>query len=117
MGRRVVGGIAIGVVAAAGAAALRRRRAERHRRPHRHHPAVAAHRRRHDPRPRSEGRHDPCCRRTPTPGCRGDYSFWFTGDTGHARLGEIIAQDDRTVLRRAASASTSATSRRRDAGG
>ena len=30
----------------------------------------------------------------------GDYSFWFTRDTGHARLGEIIEQDERTVLRR-----------------
>ena len=30
----------------------------------------------------------------------GDYSFWFTRDTGHARLGEIIAQDERTVRRR-----------------
>jgi alpha-beta hydrolase superfamily lysophospholipase len=30
----------------------------------------------------------------------GEYSFWFTRDTGHARLGEIIKQDERTVLRR-----------------
>ncbi|HTL41830.1 MAG TPA: alpha/beta fold hydrolase [Pseudolysinimonas sp.] len=30
----------------------------------------------------------------------GEYSFWFTGDTGHARLGDIVEQDDRTVLRR-----------------
>src|SRR3954468_1444144 len=29
----------------------------------------------------------------------GEYSFWFTGDTGHARLGDIIEQDERTVLR------------------
>lgn len=30
----------------------------------------------------------------------GDYSFWFSRDTGHARLGEIIAQTDTTVRRR-----------------
>ena len=30
----------------------------------------------------------------------GEYSFWFTRDTGHARLGEILEQDQRTVLRR-----------------
>ena len=29
----------------------------------------------------------------------GEYSFWFSGDTGHARLGDIIEQDERTVLR------------------
>ena len=29
----------------------------------------------------------------------GEYSFWFTGDTGHARVGEIISQDARTVTR------------------
>ncbi|MBX3194244.1 MAG: alpha/beta fold hydrolase [Microbacteriaceae bacterium] len=30
----------------------------------------------------------------------GEYSFWFSRDTGHARLGEIVAQDARTVRRR-----------------
>jgi dipeptidyl aminopeptidase/acylaminoacyl peptidase len=29
----------------------------------------------------------------------GEYSFWFSGDTGHARVGEIIDQDARTVTR------------------
>lgn len=31
---------------------------------------------------------------------RGEYSFWFSRDSGHARLGEIIEQDERTVKRR-----------------
>jgi alpha-beta hydrolase superfamily lysophospholipase len=30
----------------------------------------------------------------------GDYSFWFSGESGHARLGEILEQDMRTVRRR-----------------
>jgi len=30
----------------------------------------------------------------------GEYSFWFSRDTGHARLGEIVAEGDRTVRRR-----------------
>ena len=30
----------------------------------------------------------------------GDYSFWFSGDSGHARLGGILEQDERTVRRR-----------------
>jgi alpha-beta hydrolase superfamily lysophospholipase len=30
----------------------------------------------------------------------GEYSFWFAGDTGHARLGEIVAQTPTTVTRR-----------------
>jgi alpha-beta hydrolase superfamily lysophospholipase len=31
---------------------------------------------------------------------RGDYSFWFSRDSGHARLGEIIAETPTTVRRR-----------------
>jgi alpha-beta hydrolase superfamily lysophospholipase len=30
----------------------------------------------------------------------GDYSFWFAGGTGHARLGEIVAKNESTVTRR-----------------
>lgn len=29
----------------------------------------------------------------------GEYSFWFSGDTGHVRVGDIIDQDARTVTR------------------
>ncbi len=31
---------------------------------------------------------------------RGDYSFWFTRETGHARVGEIVATTPSTVTRR-----------------
>ena len=37
---------------------------------------------------------------TPDSRLPGDYSFWFAGDTGHARLGPILAQDAATVARR-----------------
>jgi alpha-beta hydrolase superfamily lysophospholipase len=29
----------------------------------------------------------------------GEYSFWFSGDTGHVRVGDIIRQDAKTVTR------------------
>ena len=29
----------------------------------------------------------------------GEYSFWFSGDTGHVRVGDILHQDARTVTR------------------
>jgi alpha-beta hydrolase superfamily lysophospholipase len=29
----------------------------------------------------------------------GEYSFWFSGDTGHVRVGDIITQDAKTVTR------------------
>ena len=99
MGRRVVGGIAIGVVAAAGVAALAAAALS----------VIVARTVIIPPSRRTEDvtilGYDPVARtirlssnadsRLP-----GDYSFWFTRDTGHARLGEIIAHDERTVLRR-----------------
>jgi alpha-beta hydrolase superfamily lysophospholipase len=33
-------------------------------------------------------------------GMAGRYGFWFDHDAGHARLGEVVAVDDRTVRRR-----------------
>jgi alpha-beta hydrolase superfamily lysophospholipase len=36
---------------------------------------------------------------TPDSRLPGEYSFWFSGDTGHVRVGDIIAQDARTVTR------------------
>ena len=36
---------------------------------------------------------------TPDSRLPGEYSFWFSGDTGHARVGEIITQNARTVTR------------------
>jgi alpha-beta hydrolase superfamily lysophospholipase len=36
---------------------------------------------------------------TPDSRLPGEYSFWFSGDTGHVRVGDIIAQDVRTVTR------------------
>lgn len=30
----------------------------------------------------------------------GEYSFWFTRESGHARVGEIVASTDRSVVRR-----------------
>ena len=99
MGRRVVGGIALGVVAAAGAAALTAaalsvivartiiippsRRAED--------VTILG----YDPESRTILLSSNADSRLP-----GDYSFWFTRDSGHARLGEIIAQTDGTVRRR-----------------
>ncbi|HEV7742511.1 MAG TPA: alpha/beta hydrolase, partial [Pseudolysinimonas sp.] len=99
MGRRVLGGIAIGIAAAAGAAAV----------------AAAAlsvvvartviippSRRHEDVTILGLDREAGTIRLSSNADSRlrGEYSFWFSGDTGHARLGEIIAQDDRTVLRR-----------------
>jgi alpha-beta hydrolase superfamily lysophospholipase len=99
MGRRVVGGIAIGVGAAAGAAALATavlsvivartviippsRRTED--------VAILG----YDPRSGIIALSSNADSRLP-----GEYSFWFSRDTGHARLGEIVAQDDRMVRRR-----------------
>lgn len=39
-------------------------------------------------------------RATPDSRLPGDYSFWFSRENGHARIGEIVAQDERTVTRR-----------------
>ena len=79
------------------------RRAERHRRPHRDHPAVAARRRRRASSSLDLDRRDrSCCRRRPTRVLPGEYSFWFAGDTGHARVGEIIATGSRGRVTRAA---------------
>ena len=36
---------------------------------------------------------------TPDSRLPGQYSFWFAGDTGHARVGDIITQDETTVTR------------------
>jgi alpha-beta hydrolase superfamily lysophospholipase len=36
---------------------------------------------------------------TPDSRLPGEYSFWFSDDTGHARVGDIIEQDARTVTR------------------
>ena len=36
---------------------------------------------------------------TPDSRLPGEYSFWFSGDTGHVRVGDIIVQDARTVTR------------------
>jgi len=36
---------------------------------------------------------------TPDSRLPGQYSFWFSGDTGHVRVGDIIRQDPRTVTR------------------
>lgn len=99
MGRRVVGGIAIGVVAAAGVAAIAAATLS----------VIVARMVIIPPSRRTEDvvilDYDPQARtillssnadsRLP-----GDYSFWFSRDAGHARLGEIIAQDERTVRRR-----------------
>lgn len=37
---------------------------------------------------------------TPDSRLRGEYSFWFTRESGHARLGEIVATTPTTVTRR-----------------
>ena len=37
---------------------------------------------------------------TPDSRLPGDYSFWFSRESGHARIGEIVAQDEHTVTRR-----------------
>lgn len=36
---------------------------------------------------------------TPDSRLPGEYSFWFSGDTGHVRVGDIIQQDAKTVTR------------------
>jgi hypothetical protein len=36
---------------------------------------------------------------TPDSRLPGEYSFWFAGDTGHVRVGDILEQDPRTVTR------------------
>ena len=99
MGRRVVGGIAIGVVTAAGVAALAAAALS----------VIVARTVIIPPSRRTEDvtilGYDPVARTirlslNADSRLTGDYSFWFTHDTGHARLGEILAQDERTVLRR-----------------
>jgi alpha-beta hydrolase superfamily lysophospholipase len=99
MRRRVVGGIAIGVLAAAGAAALTAATLS----------VIVARTVIIPPSRRTEDvtilkldlaagtilLSSNADSRLP-----GEYSFWFSRDSGHARLGEIIAQDSRTVLRR-----------------
>jgi alpha-beta hydrolase superfamily lysophospholipase len=98
MGRRVVGGIAIGVVAAAGAVAVAGAALS----------VIVARTVIIPPSRRTEDvailsvdldagiivLSSNADSRLP-----GEYSFWFTRDTGHARLGEIIASDERTVTR------------------
>jgi alpha-beta hydrolase superfamily lysophospholipase len=99
MGRRIAGGIALGVVAAAGVAAAAAaalsvivartviippsRRAED--------VAILD----YDPEAGTILLSSNADSRLP-----GDYSFWFSRDSGHARLGEIIAQTGSTVRRR-----------------
>lgn len=99
MGRRVVAGIAIGVVAAAGAAVLTAG-------------ALSVLVARTVIIPPSRRTEDVTILKLDlTAGTillssnadsrlPGEYSFWFSRDSGHARLGEIIAQDEHTVLRR-----------------
>ena len=80
-------------------AAARGRCAQRHRRPHGHHPAVAAHRGRHDPGSiGSAGTillSSNADSRLP-----GEYSFWFTRRHRACPLGEIVATTPTTVTRR-----------------
>jgi alpha-beta hydrolase superfamily lysophospholipase len=99
MGRRVVGGIAIGVLAAAGATALAAATLS----------ILVARTVIIPPSRRTEDvtilsldlaagtivLSSNADSRLP-----GVYSFWFTGDSGHARLGEIVSSDDDTVTRR-----------------
>lgn len=99
MGRRVAGGIAIGVVAAAGAAALTAAALSI---------AVARtviippSRRKEDVTILALDEEAGTILLSSNADSRlpGEYSFWFTGDSGHARLGDILEQDERTVLRR-----------------
>lgn len=99
MGRRVVGGIAIGVAAAAGAAALTAAALS----------VIVARTVIIPPSRRTEDveilRYDPVSgtillSKNADSRLPGDYSFWFARDSGHARLGEILSFDDHTVLRR-----------------
>jgi alpha-beta hydrolase superfamily lysophospholipase len=99
MGRRVVGGIAIGIVAAAGAVAVAGA-------------ALSVIVARTVIIPPSRRTEDVTILRVDLDAgtillssnadstLPGEYSFWFSRDTGHARLGEIIASDERTVTRR-----------------
>jgi len=99
MGRRVVGGIAIGVVAAAGTAALAAATLS----------VIVARTVIIPPSRRAED--VAILRLDLTAGeivlssnadsrLPGEYSLWFSGDSGHARVGEILASDDDTVTRR-----------------
>jgi uncharacterized protein len=99
MGRRVVGGIAIGVVAAAGVAAVAAGVLS----------VVVARTVIIPPSRRTEdvtilgvdlAAGTILLSSNADSRLTGEYSFWFTRDTGHARLGEIIEHDGRTVLRR-----------------
>ncbi len=98
MGRRVVGGIAIGVAAAAGAAALAAATLS----------VIVARTVIIPPSRRTEDvtilgldlaagtivLSSNADSRLP-----GEYSFWFANETGHARVGEIITSDDDSVTR------------------
>jgi len=99
MGRRVVGGIAIGVAAAAATAALAAATLS----------VIVARTVIIPPSRRAED--VTILGLDPTAGTivlssnadsrlPGDYSFWFSGDSGHARLGEILGSDADTVTRR-----------------
>lgn len=99
MGRRLVGGIAIGIAAAAGAAALTAATLS----------VIVARTVIIPPSRRAEDveiiRYDPetetiLLSKNADSRLPGDYSFWFSHDSGHARLGEILSFDDHTVLRR-----------------
>ena len=114
MSRRTGAAGAIGIAAAAIgllAGAVGRRRGD-HRRDGaaRRHPA-------HDASPRtsassrSTSRAARSCSRHPTRrGMPGRYGFWFDRDSGHARLGDVVDEDDRFVRRATRLASTSAAS-------
>jgi alpha-beta hydrolase superfamily lysophospholipase len=98
MGRRVVGGIAIGVAAAAGAAALAAATLS----------VIVARTVIIPPSRRTEdvtvlgldlAAGTMVLSSNADSRLAGEYSFWFDGESGHARLGEIIASDDETVTR------------------
>lgn len=99
MGRRVAGGIALGVVAAAGVAAVAAATLS----------VIVARTVIIPPSRRTEDvtilGFDPragtiLLSSNADSRLRGEYSFWFSRDSGHARLGEIIAETPTTVRRR-----------------
>ncbi|MEO5920735.1 MAG: alpha/beta fold hydrolase [Pseudolysinimonas sp.] len=99
MGRRVVGGIAIGVAAAVGAAALTAATLS----------ILVARTVIIPPSRRTEdvtilgldlAAGTIVLSSNADSRLAGVYSFWFGGEAGHARLGEIVASDDETVTRR-----------------
>jgi alpha-beta hydrolase superfamily lysophospholipase len=98
MGRRVVGGIAIGVAAAAGAAALAAATLS----------VIVARTVIIPPSRRTEdvtilgldlAAGTIVLSSNADSRLAGEYSFWFANESGHARLGEIITSDDDTVTR------------------